>query len=602
MKIQEISKFSSLIHKFKHGSKFPLQVHWVSSSGLKISTILGVLSVVGIILGTKDNKFRDFVYVLLSSNKGVPSPRGWSVPGLQNYGNNCFLNVILQALASCSRFQKYLGEILEEYELSSVEGGDQTMPLVNSLTSLVEELCTVRHRKTAISPRNVMIALDHYMPNFNLTRQQDAEEAFTYLLSLLREELSEHYVPNKRSLSDLPAFPYGRIITKSSEEETDTQRWRRIFLGPFDGILGSIIICRSCSFQISLDFQQFHSLHFSPPTSSDGAIVDGCTLEDCLKHFFAAERLENYHCCHCWHIAAIKYVSAIAGDTTDTETLQNCSRNDSCHCKTLSSLEAFPWSNMYSHTFRKQSLARSPKILCIHLQRASLNLFGQSVKLQGHLSFPSVLDMSPFINFEAGNEKREKIFPFGTSNEKFKNSYPNLKNQNLQHDLGMPLAAKSFSSEPEAPGEHGRNATICQDGHCAHASEGGSSSLNSSPHSDGNFSSSLKASEAGPSSLVSTRFGEGNSGINLPPMPLKRQNYRLVSVVEHFGSGHSGHYTVYRKVTAKIDDEDPVALLESAIEEWYCISDSDVNGVSEKDVLGANASILFYERMNDSRF
>ncbi|XP_073153929.1 ubiquitin carboxyl-terminal hydrolase 27 isoform X2 [Henckelia pumila] len=576
MKIQESLKFSSFTDKFKHRSKFPMQVQWVSSSGLKISTIVGVLSAtaIGIILATKDNKFRDFICVILSSNEGVPSPRVWAVPGLQNHGNNCFLNVILQALASCSSFRKYLGEILEEYELISVvEGGDETMPLVNSLTSLVGELCTVRHRKTAISPRKVMFALDHYLPNFNLTRQQDAEEAFSYLLSSLREELSEHYVPSKSSLSDLPDFPYGRIITKSSEEESDWQRWRRVFFGPFDGILGSILICQSCSFQMSLDFQQFHSLHFSPPVGSDGAIVDGCTLEDCLKRFFAAEYLENYRCCHCWHNAAIKYVCAVAGDTTDIETLQCCSRNDSCHCKTLSSLEAFPWSNTSSHTFKKQSLARSPKILCIHLQRASFNLFGQSVKLLGHLSFPSVLDVSPFLNFEVGNEKREKMFPFEPS-------------------------TKSLSSETEVYREHGRNATIFQDGHYPCASEEGSSSPNSRRHSDGNASFSLKASEAGPSSSRSRKFAEGNSGVNLPSMPLKRQNYRLVSVVEHFGSEHGGHYTVYRKVTAKIDEEDPVALLESAIQQWYCISDSDVYSVSEKDVLGANASMLFYERMS----
>lgn len=606
MKIQESLKFSSFIHKLKHGSNIPTQVHWVSSSGLKTSTIVGVLSAIGIVLSTKDNKFRDFICALLSSDKGVPSPRVWAVPGLQNHGNNCFLNVILQALASCSSFRKYLREILEEYELLSVEGGDETMPLVYSLSSLVEELCTVRHRKTAICPRKVMVALDHYLPNFNLARQQDAEEAFSYLLSSLREELSEHYAPSKRSVSDLRHLPdihFGRIITKSSEEESDWRRWRRIFLGPFDGILGSILICQSCSFQISLDFQQFHSLHFSPPVGSDGAIVDGCTLEDCLKLFFAAEHIENYRCCHCWHNAAIKYVSAVAGDTTDIETLQCCSRNDFCQCKTLTSLEAFPWSNMSSHTVRKQSLARSPKILCIHLQRASFNLFGQSVKLLGHLSFPSVLDLSPFINFEVGNEKRERTSPFGSSNEKFKHSFPHSKYQNLPHDLGMPLlTAKSLSSKAEVSGEHERSANIYQDGHCPYASELGSTSNNSKRHSDGNVSFSLKTSEAGQSSFRSRKFGEGNTSVNLPSMPLKRHKYRLVSVVEHFGNHHSGHYAVYRKVTAKIDEEDPVALLESAIEQWYCISDSEVHSVLEKDVLGANASVLFYEKMNDSRF
>lgn len=73
--------------------------------------------------------------------------------------------------------------------------------------------------------------------------------------------------------------------------------------------------------------------------------------------------------------------------------------------------------------------------------------------------------------------------------------------------------------------------------------------------------------------------------------------YRLVSVVEHFGSSGGGHYTVYRKVAGKIGDGDPIALLESAIEQWFSISDSQVDTVSEREVLDANASMLFYEKI-----
>lgn len=75
--------------------------------------------------------------------------------------------------------------------------------------------------------------------------------------------------------------------------------------------------------------------------------------------------------------------------------------------------------------------------------------------------------------------------------------------------------------------------------------------------------------------------------------------YRLVSVVVHHGSSGSGHYTVYRKVTARLGDEDTVALLESSIEQWFCISDSQVRCVSQRDVLDANASMLFYEKIEN---
>ncbi|KAK4394139.1 hypothetical protein Sango_1884700, partial [Sesamum angolense] len=148
------------------------------------------------------------------------------------------------------KLSKISWEMLEEYGSSSVEG-DEHIPLVNSLTSLVEELCTVRHQRTVLSPRKLMLVMDHYIPNFNLTRQQDAEEAFSHLLSSLRDEISEYCVPMKSYLADLPALPNGRIlITRSSEEENECQRWSRSFLKPFDGVLASILICQSCSFQV----------------------------------------------------------------------------------------------------------------------------------------------------------------------------------------------------------------------------------------------------------------------------------------------------------------------------------------------------------------
>ncbi|KAI3451051.1 hypothetical protein Pfo_007716 [Paulownia fortunei] len=551
--------------------------YWVFYSGLKTSISVGVLGAVGVVLVIKVKRYLDFS----SSDQYVASPRSWAVPGLQNLGNNCFLNVVLQALASCSSFRKYLWEMVEEYGSLSVEEGDENIPLVNSLTSLMEELCTIRHKRTVLSPRKLMVVMDHYIPNFNLTRQQDAEEAFSHLLSSLREEISEHCVPNKSCLADLPVLPNGRIlITKSSEEESEWKRWSRSFLKPFDGILGSILICQSCSFQISLDFQLFHSLHLSPPISSDATIMAGCTLEDCLKQFFVAEHVENYCCSNCWHTAAIEYVSAFAEDKTDIEKLQRCNKNDSCECKTLSSLEAFPWSNRFSRTFKQLSIAQSPKILCIHLQRASYNMFGQSVKLLGHVSFPSILDLSSFMKTGVGIKNMEANLQFGPLNRSSREirSFPYSKYQNMLLDPGMlsckASTVKSISSETEVAGEQERSAVIVENG------------------------PSSKASDA--SLLNSRRCADGNADVIFPSAPLRHQMYRLVSVVVHFGTSGSGHYTVYRKVTGRLGDEDPVALLESAIEQWFCISDSEVHSVSEKDVLDANASMLFYEKIDNS--
>lgn len=80
-------------------------------------------------------------------------------------------------------------------------------------------------------------------------------------------------------------------------------------------------------------------------------------------------------------------------------------------------------------------------------------------------------------------------------------------------------------------------------------------------------------------------------------VPPETNVYRLVSVVEHFGKAGSGHYTVYRSVGADLLKEDPDDEFEPAPAHWFCISDTQVHGVSEKDVLAAEASLLFYEKL-----
>lgn len=88
MKIPGSIKLGSFIHKPEQGSR----IIWVFNSGLKFSISVGVLGAVGIVLVIKVKRYLDFNI----SDQDVASPSFWVVPGLENLGNNCFLNVVLQ--------------------------------------------------------------------------------------------------------------------------------------------------------------------------------------------------------------------------------------------------------------------------------------------------------------------------------------------------------------------------------------------------------------------------------------------------------------------------------------------------------------------------
>lgn len=49
----------------------------------------------------------------------------------------------------------------------------------------------------------------------------------------------------------------------------------------------------------------------------------------------------------------------------DVQILQQCNKDDSCHCKNLSSLKALPWSNTFSRSFKQLSLTRSPQVFSV---------------------------------------------------------------------------------------------------------------------------------------------------------------------------------------------------------------------------------------------
>ncbi|CAH9109759.1 unnamed protein product [Cuscuta europaea] len=315
-KEQNVSHYSKMkihgitAHKLRHG----LELIARSAPGLQVSLAATILGVAGLAYAIKDIKFLNHSSLKWPSGSNTRSDDSMLVPGLQNLGNNCFLNAVLQALASCQSFRNFLEGLVSEVGGSSTEGSEQNSSLAGALFWLLEELCTIQHGRTVLSPQKLMHAMNEYIPNFNMTSQQDAEEALYHLLSSLREELSESYVHECISLADVTGLPNCRILDLKKSRKSEPERWRQYFIGPFYGILCSSLMCQSCSLQISLDFQLFQSLHLPPITDYDGSIVARCRVEDCLRRFLVAEQLESYYCSHCWHIAAIKYASKIIVD------------------------------------------------------------------------------------------------------------------------------------------------------------------------------------------------------------------------------------------------------------------------------------------------
>ena len=105
VKIQGDISLHSLIHQFKHGFGAILSnPQWVSASGFNLS-VASLLGVAGLFFALREGNIKNLATLTWSSSDttSTPSDKFWLVPGLQNLGNNCFLNVILQVIIHFSQ-------------------------------------------------------------------------------------------------------------------------------------------------------------------------------------------------------------------------------------------------------------------------------------------------------------------------------------------------------------------------------------------------------------------------------------------------------------------------------------------------------------------
>ncbi|KAB2597278.1 ubiquitin carboxyl-terminal hydrolase 27-like [Pyrus ussuriensis x Pyrus communis] len=579
MKFEREVNLKCLIGQFQRGLKI------ISGSSL-ISSVAALLGIAGgFVLALKGSKIGilNTLHLEWLPNTQTSSPKQLPlVPGLQNLGNNCFLNVILQALASCSYFQPFLQNVLEEYEFSAFQDRVDGFPLTIALAALLEDLSVVGGGRVVLSPRKLMLVMEAYIQNFDLTSQQDAAEAFLHLLSSLREEFSDCYLPNQCSLAELLASNCRIITPTRMENQSEQARWQQHYLGPFDGILGSILMCRSCSTQISLNFESFHSLPLSPVLNGGATIMVGCTLENCLEQFTAAEQVENYHCNHCWHIAAVKYLFSMGVNEEEIEKIKRCPEQDSCDCQRHIHLHKLPWSNKFSYTLKQISIARCPKILCVHLKRVSINMFGELVKLQGHISFPLVLDLLRFTTSDVGIKSLEENMKKGEVQRQNRNSRTFPNQFNMQYDqikLNHIYGLTRGSIYPEESASDVSQFTANAKDVPAESRFSEAAGFSKTMQADMNMHSEDQLTES------------------CKVVPSSTCLYRLVAIVEHFGRAGSGHYTVYRSVRADLCEEPcDESEVDAAAWCWYSVSDSEVCRVSEEDVLAAEASFLFFEK------
>lgn len=193
----------------------------------------------------------------VEKNLGDKFPAGEKFFGLENFGNTCYCNSVLQALYFCVPFRQQL----VKYHVSSGKGGHDKGSILPQLAELFHEISNHSKRSGVIAPKAFIKKLKASNELFNSDMQQDAQELLNYLLN----EVAEVVQKRQKAAANRTAAP------------PTNKTWVHDI---FEGVLANETRCLECETvtERNEDFLDL-SLEVEANTSVSGCVRKFCKVE-----------------------------------------------------------------------------------------------------------------------------------------------------------------------------------------------------------------------------------------------------------------------------------------------------------------------------------
>ena len=284
--------------------------------------------------------------------KSLPStfPESERLIGLENFGNTCYCNSVLQALYFCLPFREaVLAWSRSNSDSKRIRADEDSM--LSALAESFSAISTSKKKFGTHAPKRLIQVLKKNNESFRGSQHQDAHEFMNLLLNQIGEEL------DKERRDRDGTEQHGRKGSKFVNEPLKPKTWVQNI---FEGTLTNETRCLTCETITSRD-EPFLDLSLE--------IEENSSITSCLRNFSGIETLN---------------------------------KQDKFYCDKCASLQE-------AHKCLK--VKRTPSILALHLKRFKyMESVGRLKKLSHRVVFPNELKLNNTTDAAAEEEATFSLF------------------------------------------------------------------------------------------------------------------------------------------------------------------------------------------------